>query len=423
MGVSKRWTRAALAAAERMPLLGWLQSSTRKGLLLGIFFGGSLLLLLGGLFGGLNRGPSGAVIGALSGSLCGGALGGLTGAIWGTVRFPQEGSATVSIELGKNGGRYAPGDAVSGYVEIAAENTLKLKGGKVYFICRGFYAYDKMEENEAKGPEFVRESRQYLVQHADVIPAGVIRRGASQQYSFSFDIPRDALPSHHGYICSVRWTLHASLDAPDVAPIEAHQELIVDAPAPGLQSTPGGYQSLTPSQICQLALILPQVVYAEGETVTARAHITPLESFHAEEIRAVLLRIENTPLGDDHTVYVDGWDQTSGLFRGTRQVGGRGTTYVWLEDDLSLSGPIRLEIAESVTYPFALQIPVQWRPTLSTKDGRVIWKVGLVLSRLGHADIRAFHEIIVHTGVSQLTEILEPNAIPPLEEVKGPQTR
>ncbi len=419
MGVSRRWARAALAAAERMPFLGWLQSSTRKGMLLGALFGGSFLLLVGGILGGLNRGVGGVVIGALSGLLGGGALGALIGSIWGTVRFPQEGLATVSIELGKDGGRYAPGDTVSGYIEVSAANTLKVEGGKVYFICRGFYSYDKMDEDESKGPQFVRESRQYLVQHADVIPVGVIRRGTSQRYPFSFDIPRDALPSHHGHICAVRWSLHALLEAPDVAPIESHQELIVDALAPGLQAMPGGHQSLTPSQICQLALILPQAVYAEGETVSARAHITPLESFHAEELRAVLVRIENTPMGDDHTVYVDGWDPVSGLFRGTRQAGGKGTTYVWLEDDVSLGGPISFGIADSVTYPFTLQIPVQWRPTLSTKDGRVIWKVGLVLSRSDHADIRAFHEIIVHTGVPQLAEILEPDVKPATEEIKA----
>ena len=415
MGFSKRWLRAALTATENIPFVGWLQSNTRKGLLTGFLLGAFLLLLLGGLFGGLNRGPSGAVIGALSGSLCGGALGGLFGAIWGTLSLPQEGAARVSIALDKDGGRYAPRETVSGYVEIFADDTLKLKGGQIYFICRGFYAYDRMEEDQTQKPEFVRESRQYLVQQANVVPPGILRRGTSQRYPFSFDIPYDALPSHHGYICSVRWTLHVLLEAPDIAPIEVHRELIVEAPVPALPPVPGGYQSLTPSQICQLALILPRVVYAEGEIVTARAHITPLESFHAEEIRAVLLRVENTPLGDDHIVYVDGWDPNSGLFRGTRQAGGKGTTYVWLEDELTLSGPVKLEIAESVTYPFSLRIPAQWRPTLSTKDGKVVWKVGLILSRPGHADIRAFHEIIVHTGVSQLTEMLEPHASPPTQ--------
>lgn len=416
MGFSKRWARAALAAAERIPFLGWLQSNTRKGLLLGALLGGLLLLALGGLLGGLNRGPSGAVIGALSGSLLGAALGGLVGAIWGSMHLPQEGAVSASIDLERDDNRYAPGDTVSGYVEVRAENTLKLNGGKVYFICRGFYAYDKVDESQR--PEFVREPRQYLVQHADIVPATVVRRGTSQRYPFRFTIPSDALPSHHGYICTIRWTLHVLLEAPDIGPIEARRELIVDAPAPALPPVAGGYQSLTPSPTCQLALILPRAVYAEGETVTARAHITPLESFHADEIRAVLVRIENTPLGDDHTVYVDGWDPASGLFRGTRQAGGKGTTYVWLEDELRLSGPINLEIAESVTYSFALQIPVQQRPTLATKDGKVIWKVGLILSRPGHADIRAFHEILVHTSAPQLTEMLEPHAFSSPQEAR-----
>jgi hypothetical protein len=391
-------------------LLGWLQSGTRKGMLIGILFGGASFLVLGGLFGGMNRGPSGAVIGSLSGALGGVALGALIGAIWGTLRFPQEGLATVSIDLGKDGGRYAPGDRVDGAVEVTAQNTLRLNGGKVFFICRGFYAYDKVDESGTGQPQFVREPREYLLQQSNVVPAGVMRRGASQRYTFSFDVPRDALPTHHGYICAVRWSLHALLDVPDITPIEAHQEILVDAVAPVLQLAHGGYQSVTPSQTCQLALILPRVVYTEGEAVTARVHITPLESFRADEVRAVLVRVENTPSGDDHVVYVDGWDPESGLFHGARQPGGQGTTYVWLEGETNLSGPLTLEIAESVTFPFSIEIPTQWRPTLSTKDGRVNWKVGVVLSRAGHADVRAFHEIIVHTSSSELAEILEPDA-------------
>ena len=85
-----------------------------------------------------------------------------------------------------------------------------------------------------------------------------------------------------------------------------------------------------------LTLTLPRGPYAQGGKVSGRLQMHWLESFEADNVRAVLLRIENVPLGDDHTVYVDGWDQAASLFHGERRPGGQGTTYVWLESDVGL---------------------------------------------------------------------------------------
>ena len=316
--------------------------------------------------------------------------------------------ATLAIALDNDGNRYTPGEVISGHIQVTAENTFKTDGGKMYFICRGFYAHDKIEENSGE-PEFVRESRQYLMQQVDAIPPGTIRQGHSLQYPFSFAIPAKALPTHHGYACSIRWTLHATLDVLGRASIRAQQELFVESIPPALPPAPGGFQSDTSSPECQLTLILQRALCAEGETLEGQVRISPLESFDIQEIHVLLLRIENTSRGDDHIVYIDRWDPAAGRFCGQRQSGGQGTTYVWLEDEADLSGPIRLKIAEPLRFSFTLDIPAQWRPTMSTKEEKVTWKVGAVIAREDAPDVRAFHEVIVHTGMAGIPAITKGN--------------
>ena len=406
MRILQRFGDRALGLIEGLPVIRRLQGEALDGAASGVLFGTLSFLLVGGALGSVNRGWEGTVIGALSGALLGLMLGGIVGAIVGMLRRPAQARATLSIELDNDDGRYRPGESVTGRLQVRAQNAFKTDGAKVYFICRGFYAHDEEGNGDSDEPEFVRESRQYLVLQNDVTGLGTVRRGPSPMYPFSFAIPTDALPTHHGYACSIRWTLHAALTVPEGEPIAARQELFVEAVPPALPSIPGGYQSTTSLDVCQLVLTLSRAVCAEGDTLKARVQISPLDSFDAQEVRVVLLRIENTPQGDDHIVYMGQWDLTSGAFQGRRQPGGKGTTYVWLEDDVDLSGPTHFEIAEPMSYSFTLTIPTGRRPTLWTKDGRMTWKVGVIVARREHPDIRAFHEVIVHTGVPEMADIL-----------------
>ena len=410
MKILQRCSDRALGIIEGLPLIRRLQGESLDGAASGVLVGTLCLLVLGGALGSVNRGWEGTVIGALSGALLGLMLGGIVGAIIGMLRRPAEACAALSIELDNDDERYRPGESVSGRLQVHAQNAFKTDGANVYFICRGFYAHDEVGEAASGEPEFVRESRQYLVLQNDVTGLGTVRRGPSPMYPFSFTIPTDALPTHRGYACSIRWTLHAALGVPEREPIATRQELFVEAVAPALPSIPGGYQSTTSSDVCQLVLALSGVVCAEGDTVKARVQISPLDSFGAEEVRVVLLRIENTPQGDDHIVYMGEWDLASGAFKGRRRAGGKGTTYVWLEDEVELSGPTQFQIAEPMTYSFTLRVPTGRRPTLWTKDGRVTWKVGVVVARKEHPDIRTFHEVIVHTGVPEMADILSPGS-------------
>ena len=404
-----KWRDTAMDVLERIPPFGQLQSGTRKGILAGGAIG-ALFLLLAGLVGGsVNRGLSGALIGGVSGAATGLLFGSMVGAALGTKLFRQGGHATLAIHLDDRNIQFAPGETVSGYVEIKVDNTLGFRGGKAYLICRGFYVYDELKDNDSQRPEFVRESHHYLVREADIMPAKVLRRGTSERYRFSFAVPQHALPTHHGHICSIIWTMHATADVPDLPMIETDREILVETTPAAPSATAEGYQSINHTRACQLALTLPRVVYAEGECIQGRILVSAQERLEIEEIRVVLLRLEHTPKGDNHFVYVLGWNPETGLFDGKRRPGGQGTTYVWLENETQLGGPLILEVPQTEVFTFEMDVPAERRPTFSTREGRVTWKVGVVVGRVAHTDIRAFHEVIVHTGAPHVAEILKPD--------------
>lgn len=402
-----------LVTLEGLPFVSQLSDRVRGGASQGILMGGILLLALGGALGYVNRGETGLLIGAASGLALGVLSGGVVGALLGMLLPPRQARAIVAIEpTGRGGAHYCPGDEVSGYVCVTPQNTFGATGGSIYLLCRAHYAHEKAH-GDGDGPgELVRESFDLCLEQCDFMPVSKLRQGISTRYPFSFVLPNEALPTHHGYVCALHWTLHAVLDAPGEAPVRGQREILVDSIPPVLVSGPRGYQAIADQRHCQLTLILPSAVCAEGQRLQAQVRISPLETFVVDEVRALLLRIENTPDGDDHTVYVSEWDPESAQFHGERLPGGRGTTYVWLEDEVSLGRDVRFEIAQTQTYSLALDVPAQWRPTMVTPQGSVKWKLGVIVFASQFPEVRAFHEVIIHTGMPEMAPLLRPNTGP-----------
>jgi hypothetical protein len=404
MTILRRWTRAGLVRAilsktDRVPLLDQLQSGTRRGMLLGAAAGFVGFFLLGALLGALNRGWGGLVVGAISGALAGGILGGAAGMILGPRYLPQEGNALISIEVDHPSAPFPPGSEVVGSVHITAEDTLKVDSGELFLLCRGIYAHDQLGQDGSE-PRFMRQEREYVLQREELLSSGVLRRGQVLRLPFRFALPADALPTYRGLVCSVQWSLYAILRAPDIPLIKSSQDLLVTSTDRTDLPVSEAYQVTSSSQVCQLTLNLPRVSYLEGESLEGRLQIMPLVDFEADEVRAVLLRIETVPQGDDHLFYVTEWDEQGGTLCGERLPGGFGTNYIWLENEAVLTGVAFFKATESVTRPFTLEVPSAWRPTFSTHEGHATWKVGVVVSRLGHSDVRALHEIIVQTKVA-----------------------
>jgi hypothetical protein len=406
MRLMGNWSDEAHARIDRIAVLRHIPRAIREGMWQGGRAAALACLFLGGLLGAVNRGLVGTLIGAASGAVLGMMLGALVGAIVGLVLPQREARAQLEITLDHSDGPFAPGETISGYLEILPETTFRIQGGTLYLVCRGLYA--RMEHDDSGELRVERDARQYLLQQEEIVSAGLLRRNATARFPFSFTIPEGALPTHSGYACNLRWTLHAMIEVADEKRLMRERELLIEAMPLALPPSPGGYQETVATPTCQLTLTLPKALCAEGDALRADVLISPLESFAADEVVVMLLRIENTPQGDDHTIWVSQWDMASDQFQGERRPGGKGTTYVWLEDQVRLSGAKHLEVAAPERFSCTLRVPTQWRPTLITRDGQVMWKVAAVIARGKLGDVRAFHEVIVHTGSSALAEMLAP---------------
>ena len=409
--MSRKREPRLLTALERLPGISRLPLEPRRGAAIGMLVASLVLVGLGGWLGYLNRAELGGVAGAVSGLVLGLLLGATLGALAGAILPPRCARAEVVIETNTvSGGYHAPGDVISGYVRVTPENNFGAVSGKVYLTCQGYAAHETA--NGDQDVDLEREAVEIHLDSIDISPLPRMRQGVSSRYPFRLTIPQPALPTHHGYVCAVRWTLYAVIETTTAEPIGGQQEILVLSTPPVLSSHGRGFQSVTEGAHCHLTLSLPQAVYAEGQSIEAKVRMSALETFVADEVRAVLLRIENTPVGQDHTVYVGEWDTDLAQFRGERLPGGRGTTYVWLEDEATLAQNLRLEIAQSHALSFKLDIPAQWRPTVALPQGTVRWKLGIAVTSPRYPQARVFHEVIVYTGMADMMSLLRPDPTP-----------
>ncbi len=371
--------------------------------LMGGLSGGVVCLLLGAMFGARNRGLAGAIVGALSATVAGILLGGLLGSLFAS----REGQAQADFELEDRPNGYAPGDTVSGYVRLSPTRSGRIAGGRVILVCRGFYVHDEAIDEQGE-PTLAREVQTLHMQEARVIPPSTVRRGMPVRYPFHMPLPERPLPSHHGFACSVRWSLHVDLDGTTDPSNQASQEILVQAVTP-LGMGARSERVTASSSVAELVLALPRTTYAEGESVQGRIILNPEEDLLASEVRALLLRVEHNPRGPDHVVYITGWNPDTGRFRGESRPGGQGgTTYVWLEDEADLAEEIRFTKGEKRLFDFAFELPQQWRPTLQTEGGDVAWRVVAVLARPNGRDLRVQQAITVHTSAPHVARILAP---------------
>ncbi len=405
MGRIEQWHERLWEKFQGMGLLAPLGYGTRRGMWLGIWIAATTCLLLGMLFGAINRRIPGAVIGALAGALLGLLLGGVGGALVGKFTLPSQLDVSLSIDLTDEQECYVPSQIIEGEIGLFSRNTLKISGGEVYLLCRGIYIHHKEGQDASDDSDFVRTPHLYAVQRLCSVPPRVLRPASSPTYTFQAEIPEDALPTHHGHACSVRWSLYATLDVPDMSHARTYRELLVDSIPPTFNKRT--YKSTQDTDNCQLTLTLPQVACAEGESIEGILRVSPLKEFEAIEVRALLLRIESTYEGSGEVIYMSAWDPESGRFQGRIRPGDEGTKYVWLEDEIDLGQDVHFGLAEPVNYRFRLDVPGQCRPTFSTQEGQVIWKVAAVVACEDWPDTRVFHEVIVHTGASQQSLLQE----------------
>ncbi len=413
-----RQVQSLVARAEASARLQRLDPMSRRGLIWGGFEGGLVGLALGIVLGVLSGGLVGAVLGAPVGLALGAPLGAACGAVIGALTLQTGPPPKITFELDNPEAIYAPGERVTGLLHIAAPARADLLSGQATLLCRGMFAHEELRQTEPPRLALIRDTHVYTSQADEIVPPGVLRRGRTLSIPFSFRIPDDAPPTHRGYVCAILWTLHARLELRDRADVTAISEITVRGHPATLERRRREFVAINANSTVQLSLQLPEIVVAEGQVVHANLRIRPLERLEADEVRAVLLRIEHTPLGDiGDLVYIADWNLAEGTFRGKREHGSKGTTYVWLEDEIALLGKTTFLPDRVANHEIMVTIPERYRPSFQMPGGRVSWRLAAVIHRNGGGDLQTSHELLVHTSAPELSVVVQDAA--PYASISG----
>jgi hypothetical protein len=399
------WARIqrVLDKLETLPFMNTIPIRARKQVIVGSIIAGFVLLLVSTFLGAQNRGVVGAAIGAISGAILGLALGFLTGKVLSRGMASPEGIGKLEIQLDQTNSRYLLGDKVSGQVQVQSYIPLKSKGGKIALTCQGTFSHASSVDTE-QAAALEQESFQVYLLEADVIPPGDLRRGSVQGFAFNLSLPQLGLPTHHGYLCIIKWSLYALLKFENEQPLEISQELLVESqPVPIPPETE--FRQTSNSGVTELSLVLPRTVYAEGETIVGRVRLTPYVPIKAKELRIVLLRTENTPQGDNRTVYIAEWDAAKGVFHAQRTPGGDGTTYIWLEGEAYLASDLAFRPTEPASYSFAVEIAREWRPSFQCEQGSTTWELVATVKCEGEPELHVKQLLNIHTCVPKVSQL------------------
>jgi hypothetical protein len=397
----RTWLDDMLDRAEAHPSVAPLLQLADENVVLGVAGGAVFFLFVGFVGGALNRGVAGAIVGAICAAIAGAAVGGFIGSLVPS----RDGEATIAIDLADHPAGFAGGEAISGYVTLSAKRNTRVTAGSVYLTCKAQYVHEGGGDTGGSPDSLVRNVKTYHTQDLPVVPSGLVRRNTPVRYPFRLTLPEDPVPTHHGFGCAVRWTLQARLEGGAQTLDEAHEEVLVRARIPAGAGQKAERVSVA-SVACEMTMAVQHSTYAEGETIRGRVIVSPMQDFAATELRTVLLRIENHPGGNDTIVWISGWNAETGRYRGESRPGGQGTTYVWLEDEADLALEARYTLGEKKLYDFAFELSPQWRPTLVTDDGSVIWRLVTTLSRANGQDMRVNQGITVHTTAPHIARVM-----------------
>jgi hypothetical protein len=403
-----RRVQSLVARAEESASLQRLDPMSRRGFVWGGLEAGVVGLVLGIVLGAISSGIVGALVGALLGLVLGAPLGAVCGAVIAALALQTGPPPEITFELDHPEAVYAPGERITGLLRIAAPARANLLSGQVSLLCRGMFAHEQVRQTEPPRLALIRDTHVCTSQADEIVPPSVLRRRRTLSLPFSFRIADDAPPTHRGYICAIVWTLHARLELRDRADVTAIAEITVRGHPASLERRRRQFVSINANSAVQLSLQLPEVVVAEGQVVHANLRIRPLERLEADEVRAVLLRIEHTPSGETgDLVYVADWNLDDGTFKGKREPGRKGTTYVWLEDEIALLGKTTFLPDRVANHEVQFTIPEKYRPTFRMPGGRVSWRIAAVIHRNGGGDLQTSHELFVHTSAPELSVVIQ----------------
>ncbi len=393
-----RWWLRVQALLEHWPAYA-RGTGPQRGLMAGALVG----LLIGGVagvaLGMINRGIPGAIVGGLSAGAVGTAAGATLG--WSIPR--RKVHLTADLEFEDTRDSYQPGDMLSGFVVLRSDGSALVHRATVKLSCVGRYVRDRLPDNGSDHVVYERSEKVYASE--TTVPVRLVRlhRGSEVRFPFTFALPLQALPTHHGFGCVIRWMVDLTVDAQHQADPVRREVVVASVPT----EAPGGSSlAAVTCDAFQLSLSLPQLQYAEGDSVQGQVLVTPSGDAAIQELRLALVRVERLTEGDGHIVYFAERDPAEAEVVGNRQPAGNGTTYVWLEQHETLAQAIKLDGTRPARYPFTLPLARTWRPSVATAEGLVRWQLSAIASRTSLPDVQAALRLEVYTAARSVGRVL-----------------
>jgi len=314
---------------------------------------------------------------------------------------------SADIEFEDTRESYQPGDVLSGFVVLRSDGSALIERATIKLSCVGRFVHDTLPDDGTERVVYARSEKVYASETA--VPVRLVRlhRGSEVRFPFTFALPLQALPTHHGFGCVIRWMLDLAVEAR--YPVDAVRREVVVASVPA--EAPGGSSlAAVTCDAFQLSLSLPQLQYAEGDSVQGHVLITPNGGAAIKELRLALVRVERLTEGDGHIVYFAERDPAEAEVVGNRQPAENGTTYVWLEQHETLADGIKLDGARPARYPFTMPLARYYRPSVATAEGMVRWQLSAIASRDGLPEVQAALRLEVYTAAKSVGRVLSRGA-------------
>jgi len=273
----------------------------------------------------------------------------------------------LTIELDRPTGPYYPGDPVH-----IAVTYVPRKDVSVRELRATLAAWEVHISEDSKGHRTRRTLSDQAIEQEMVAVDDMVRAGSNLTYQADWRTPLDIMPSYAGD--SLRCGLSARVQVDVARSRDASESVVVPllVPAPELRTEPGWYGDPSHPEKADMRLRLSSLEWVEGETVSGRLSVTPLEAFDAREVRVNLIRREQV-----HAPRL----RTKAAQRVSKA---------------KAAGKTRFEPHQRVELDFSLDVPAAGRPSRQTEHTTVAYTIEAVLSRRLRKSYKVEVEVFVY---------------------------
>ena len=280
------------------------------------------------------------------------------------------------MQVGVDRAACRPGETVTATITVHAKRDFEIEEGRAELVYENEYRYRTRVHTSKGGSSTQTRTDTQKIVHAtqQFHEGGSLPSGTSNQYTVSFRLPEDAIPTCDGEITKVRWRVEAilgverSLDPDQHAPfaVLSARDLYADL----AQRAP----DVDNHGDCELDLRLQGGRHVRpGDTLRGTLVVAPHEELDPKEIRIELVRHEHVPR-----------DQ--------------GNTESKVEAKAVLGGGSALTARIPREFPFELVVPEGASPCVQTDNSTLRWLLRGVVARRMRSDYNISVDLNVYTA-------------------------